>query len=125
MVILPLVVFMVMTPGFKLIEMGGDANVFTFLAFLLCVGSASLQLVADHQIHRFIKEKRGRVCNVGLWKHGRHPNYLGEITEWFGFAIMTWSAAGALFWWFSCCNLVPRANAIYNRYAVEFAVAYA
>ena len=47
-------------------------------------------------------------------------NYFGEITEWLGFAIMTWSWAGALFFWFSCCNLVPRANSIYLRYEKEF-----
>ncbi|MBP5649484.1 MAG: DUF1295 domain-containing protein [Bacteroidales bacterium] len=97
-----LVVFMVMIPGFKLIEMGGDANVFTFLAFLLCVGSASLQLVADHQIHCFIKEKRGRVCNVGLWKHGRHPNYLGEIMMWWGVYFMFLSVTPDIahnWWW--------------------------
>ena len=78
------VVFLVMIPGFKLIEMNADANIFTWLAFLLCVASALLQLVSDTQRHRFVKAKLGRVCNVGLWKHGRHPNYLGEIMMWWG-----------------------------------------
>ena len=56
----------------------------------------------------------------GLYKYVTSANYLGEITEWFGFAILTWSFAGLLFWWFSCCNLVPRANSIYLKYEQEF-----
>ena len=97
-----LVVFMVMIPGFKLIEIGADANIFTVLAFLLCLGSATLQFIADHQIHCFIVEKRGRVCNVGLWKHGRHPNYLGEIMMWWGVYFMFLSVTPDVthnWWW--------------------------
>lgn len=83
-----IVVFMAMVPGFKIIEYGLPANALTVLACLLCIGAATLQLVADHQIHQFIREKKGRVCNVGLWKHGRHPNYFGEITMWWGVYLM-------------------------------------
>lgn len=57
----------------------------------------------------------------GLYKYVTSANYLGEITEWLGFAILTWSWAGLSFFWFSCCNLVPRANSIYHRYKHEFA----
>ena len=97
-----LVVFMVMIPGFKLIELDTVANIFTVLACMLCLGSVSLQLIADHQIHRFIQEKRGRVCNIGLWKHGRHPNYLGEIMMWWGVYFMFLSVTPDVahnWWW--------------------------
>ena len=56
----------------------------------------------------------------GMYKYVTSANYLGEITEWLGFAILTWSFAGLLFFWFSCCNLVPRANSIYHKYEEEF-----
>lgn len=56
----------------------------------------------------------------GMYKYVTSANYLGEITEWLGFAILTWSLAGLLFFWFSCCNLVPRSNAIYKKYEEEF-----
>ena len=56
----------------------------------------------------------------GLYKYVTSANYLGEITEWLGFAILTWSLAGLLFFWFSCCNLVPRSNSIYKKYEEEF-----
>ena len=56
----------------------------------------------------------------GLYKYVTSANYFGEITEWLGFAIMTWSYAGLIFFWFSCCNLIPRSNAIYKKYQEEF-----
>ena len=43
-------------------------------------------------------------------------NYFGEIVEWIGFAVLTWSAAGAVFAIWTFANLVPRADAIYKRY---------
>ena len=56
----------------------------------------------------------------GLYRFVTSANYFGEITEWAGFALLTWSWAGLLFFWFSCCNLVPRANSIYLKYEKEF-----
>lgn len=83
-----IVVFLVMIPGFKLIDLYASANMFTWLAFFVSVGSALLQLIADNQRHRFVKTQKGGVCNIGLWAHGRHPNYLGEITMWWGIFLM-------------------------------------
>ena len=57
----------------------------------------------------------------GMYDYVTSANYLGEIIEWTGYAIMTWSAAGLLFVVWTCANLVPRANSIYKRYQVEFA----
>lgn len=56
----------------------------------------------------------------GLFRYVTSANYLGEITEWLGWAILTWSWAGGLFFLLTCSNLVPRANSIYERYAQEF-----
>lgn len=56
----------------------------------------------------------------GMYNYVTSANYFGEIVEWLGWAILTWSAAGLVFFWFTCANLVPRANSIYNRYQNEF-----
>lgn len=56
----------------------------------------------------------------GLYKYVTSANYLGEIIEWIGFAILTWSWAGLVFAWFTMANLVPRSNAIYHKYEQEF-----
>ncbi len=57
----------------------------------------------------------------GLYKYVTSANYFGEIVEWVGWAIMTWSIAGLVFAWFTFANLVPRANSIYHKYEKEFA----
>ena len=77
-------VFAVMLPGFGLFESTETANMSTWLGFAICISAASLQLIADTQIHRFRETHPGQYCDVGFWKHGRHPNYLGEISMWWG-----------------------------------------
>lgn len=56
----------------------------------------------------------------GFYNYVTSANYFGEILEWFGWAILTWSMAGFVFFWFTCANLVPRANSIWHKYAQEF-----
>ena len=78
---------------------------------------------ADHTIRNLRKpgDTNHYLPKGGMFDYVTSANYLGEITEWLGFAILTWSWAGLSFFWFSCCNLVPRANSIYHRYKKEFA----
>ena len=46
-------------------------------------------------MHRFRKDKsEGKVSGfirVGFWKYARHPNYLGEITMWWGIGLAAWA----------------------------------
>lgn len=56
----------------------------------------------------------------GMFNYVTSANYFGEIIEWCGFAILTWSASGAVFAWWTIANLVPRANTIYRKYQVMF-----
>ena len=51
---------------------------------MLC--AVSLEFVSDRAIHRFLREHKGenRTCDVSVWKYSRHPNYLGEMSFWFG-----------------------------------------
>ena len=56
----------------------------------------------------------------GMYNYVTSANYFGEIVEWLGWAILTWSLAGVVFFWFTCANLVPRSNSIYRKYREEF-----
>jgi len=52
------------------------------------------ETVADRQIARFKADpaNRNRICDVGLWRLSRHPNYFFEWLNWVAFALI---AAGA------------------------------
>jgi steroid 5-alpha-reductase/3-oxo-5-alpha-steroid 4-dehydrogenase 1 len=47
------------------------------------------------------------------------PNYLGEIIQWSGWALCTWSCPGLVFAFFSTANLLPRALAHHRWYCRE------
>lgn len=57
--------------------------------------------VADAQLKAFKRrpDSAGRVCDVGLWRYSRHPNYFFEWLMWIGYAtVASASAAGWLAW---------------------------
>ncbi len=49
------------------------------------------------------------------------PHYFGEILEWGGWALMTWSLPGLAFFVFTFANLFPRAIASHRWYKSNFA----
>ena len=60
----------------------------------ICIWGVALLMesIADFQKLAFLKrmkkeEKRNQVCNVGLWKYSRHPNYFAEWMVWNGLVI--------------------------------------
>lgn len=67
--------------------------------FLIFVTGFVLESVADEQLRRFIanKNNRGKVMDQGLWSWSRHPNYFGEVTQWWGLYFMCFSSLEN--WW--------------------------
>jgi steroid 5-alpha reductase family enzyme len=54
-------------------------------AVVLWVAAFVFESVADVQKHRFLGgyATTGRdVCDVGLWRYSRHPNYFGQWVQW-------------------------------------------
>lgn len=66
-------------------------------------------------------ERTYRVPTGGLFRWVSSPNYLGEIIQWIGWAVMTWSLAGLAFALFTVCNLAPRAISNHRWYRERFA----
>ena len=65
----------------------------------VCLFGLSVETVADRQMHQFKAATDGRrVIRQGLWKHARHPNYLGEILMWWGVYLVLLSARPGLWW---------------------------
>lgn len=60
------------------------------------------------------------IPNGWLFDRITSPNYFGEIVEWTGFAIATWSTAGLAFAVFTAANVGPRAFANRRWYRATF-----
>ncbi len=88
-----LVVYGCIIPAVYAVREGLSANVASALFLFLSLGSAIMQGIADIQMHKFRKNKTAPFIRVGLWKHSRHPNYLGEILMWWGVAMAVVCAA--------------------------------
>ena len=71
-------------PSFGVIEVTG---------ILIWALALVVESVADFQKLGFLKRMkktgmRNQVCNIGLWKYTRHPNYFAEWMVWNGLIIM-------------------------------------
>src|SRR6201986_2037102 len=56
---------------------------------ILAVGIAG-EALADAQLKRFRTDpaNKGRVCDVGLWRWSRHPNYFFELFGWLAYPMI-------------------------------------
>ncbi|MFL2510843.1 MAG: DUF1295 domain-containing protein [Candidatus Neomarinimicrobiota bacterium] len=62
------------------------------IGILIWFSAFIMESVADMQKLSFLKEmkklgKKNQVCNAGLWKYSRHPNYFAEWMVWNGLII--------------------------------------
>jgi len=56
------------------------------VGLVLAIGGLTIEATADAQLRRFkAAAPSGAVCDVGLWRYSRHPNYFGEAVVWWGF----------------------------------------
>lgn len=73
-------------------------NYLVFIGIALWVIGFIFESVGDAQLARFIKNKnnKGKLMQAGLWRYTRHPNYFGEVTQWWGIWLISMSAPDGL-----------------------------
>jgi steroid 5-alpha reductase family enzyme len=77
-----------------------EVSIFEIIGMIIWLGAFAMESVADMQKLSFLRDmkKQGlknKVCNIGLWKYSRHPNYFAEWMVWNGLviaAIPSWLA---------------------------------
>ncbi|MGA7305834.1 MAG: DUF1295 domain-containing protein [Rhodothermales bacterium] len=81
-----------------------------------------INLRSDGELIRQRRNAHGRyiIPRGGLFDYVSAPNYLGEIVEWLGFAVMTWSPAALAFAIWTAANLAPRAISHHKWYRETF-----
>lgn len=89
---------------------------------ILFFAGMAINLHSDHVIRtlRPAGDTRHYLPQKGLYKWVTSSNYLGELVEWTGFAILTQSPAAFIFVIWTFANLAPRAYAIHKKYVNEF-----
>ncbi len=89
----------------------------------LFFGGMLLNLDADRRLFalRAPGETAYKIPRGGLYELVSCPNYLGEIVEWIGWAIASWSPSGAAFAFYTIANLAPRARSHHAWYRRTFA----
>lgn len=77
-------------------------SVFELLGFGLACAALAFESLADLQKVGFLasakaKGERNSVCDVGVWRFCRHPNYFGEWMVWNGLIVMALPSIANLF----------------------------
>jgi protein-S-isoprenylcysteine O-methyltransferase Ste14 len=107
------------TPGYAAGWIAG----FPFLAGLALFLTGMLINRKSDSILRNLRQPGENTYKIpygGLFRFVSCPNYLGEIIEWSGWALSTWSLPGLAFAIWTCANLVPRAWAYHRWYLEHF-----
>ena len=63
------------------------------LGVLIWLKGFFFESVGDSQLAQFLKDPKnhGHVMQAGLWKYTRHPNYYGEVLQWWGIFVIALS----------------------------------
>ena len=74
-----------------------SSGLLTIIGVLLwCLGFL-FESIGDFQLTRFKSDpaRQGQVLNTGLWRYTRHPNYFGELCQWWGLFLIAAQAPWA------------------------------
>ncbi|MEI7653604.1 MAG: DUF1295 domain-containing protein [bacterium] len=68
----------------------------TTLGLIVWVVGFYFESVGDAQLAAHIKDpaNKGKLLTTGLWRYTRHPNYFGEVTQWWGIGIIALAITG-------------------------------
>ena len=65
------------------------------IGILIWVCGFLFESISDHQLKKFTDnpQNKGRIMNKGLWHYSRHPNYFGEVTQWWAIGLIALPAS--------------------------------
>lgn len=93
---------------------------FVFGAIIFVIGFI-INITSDNILFKLRKDSFDyKIPQGGMFRFVSCPNYLGEMTEWMGFAIFSWSLAGFSFFVWTVVNLLPRAFSHHDWYRKNF-----
>ncbi|MBK8201674.1 MAG: DUF1295 domain-containing protein [Bdellovibrionales bacterium] len=91
-VLQPLILYLFLTPVLLAIEEARSTTLswISGLGLIVAASGFLFEAIADEQLRRFKRnsENKGKLMTEGLWSWSRHPNYFGEVLQWWGIWIM-------------------------------------
>lgn len=82
-----LVVYACVLPAVFAFQTQPSFSPWSLVGILISLFAVLLQLVSDIQMQHYRNHRNAPFIRIGLWKHARHPNYLGEILMWWGIGL--------------------------------------
>ncbi len=86
--------FLIILPVLFINKSEGSAlGIFDYVGLAIWMIGFYFESVGDSQLAKFMKDplNKGKLMTSGLWKYTRHPNYFGEVTQWWGMWIIALS----------------------------------
>ncbi|XP_069348871.1 3-oxo-5-alpha-steroid 4-dehydrogenase 1 [Eulemur rufifrons] len=92
------------------------------IGFVLWLIGMLINIHSDHILRNLRKpgETGYKIPRGGLFEYVTTANYFGEIVEWCGYALASWSLQGGAFALFTFCILLPIAQKHHQWYLKKF-----
>lgn len=76
------------------------SSVWTWIGLAVWIVGFYFEAVGDWQLRRFVANPvyKGNLMTDGVWKYTRHPNYFGEMTQWWGIFVIAVAVTPSLWW---------------------------
>jgi steroid 5-alpha reductase family enzyme len=98
-------------------------RMFEVIGLIISLGSLVGEATADAQMKAFKANPShaGKVCQSGLWRYSRHPNYFFEFMIWVGFCI---AALGSPWGWITVVCPLLMLHFLWNVTGIKLSEAY-
>lgn len=74
-----------------------EAGWIALIGLMVWIIGFAFESIADRQLRHYLANpNRPELMSTGLWRYSRHPNYFGEVTMWWGIALI---ACATPLWW--------------------------
>jgi len=85
------ILYLFLSPVLLALSLSDSApGVLCWAGILVWLSGFLLESIADEQLRRFKSkpESKGKLMTTGVWSWSRHPNYFGEVVQWWGIWLM-------------------------------------
>lgn len=75
------------------VHRGGPGTWLDLIGGVVWITGFYFEAAGDRQLSEFARDpaNRGRLLQTGLWRYSRHPNYFGEVAQWWCLALIALS----------------------------------